>query len=95
MISLPLRYDAKVFSIEEYRDELHGILIAYEMRTIIESEQPSIREESFKASKKTRKKKYQIMNGMKKKKKKLYEISREEHGNIKVSYHLNVSIVIE
>jgi hypothetical protein len=38
--SLPLRYDAKVSTIEENRyltkmtmDELHGSLIAYEMRT--------------------------------------------------------------
>jgi len=38
--SLPLRYDAKVSTIEETRDltkmtmgELHGSLIAYEMRT--------------------------------------------------------------
>jgi hypothetical protein len=37
--SLPLRFDAKVFVIEEMKDldkliinELHGILMAYEMR---------------------------------------------------------------
>ena len=40
MRSLPLRYDAKVYSIEESRylskmtmDELHGILTTYTMRT--------------------------------------------------------------
>jgi hypothetical protein len=43
--SLPLKYDAKVFAIEETRDltkmtmdELHGSLIAYEMRTRTESD---------------------------------------------------------
>ena len=61
--SLPLRYDAKVSTIEESRDlttltmdELHGILIAYEMRTKIENEQPTTREEAFKATKKIRNK---------------------------------------
>ena len=44
--SLPLRYDAKVSSIEEYRDltkitmdEVHGTLTTYEMRTNIEDGQ--------------------------------------------------------
>jgi hypothetical protein len=44
--SLPLRFDAKVFAIEEMKDidssimdELHGILMAYEM--MIEKENPS------------------------------------------------------
>ena len=37
-------------------DELHGILIAYEMRTNIENEQPKTKEVAFKASKKTRNK---------------------------------------
>jgi hypothetical protein len=36
-------------------DELHGIFIAYEMRT--EREYPSKKEASFKASKRTKKKK--------------------------------------
>ena len=55
--SLSLRYDAKVSSIEESRDltklkmdKLHGILMAYEMRTNIENEQPTTRETTFKAS---------------------------------------------
>ena len=61
--SLSLKYDAKVSAIEESRDltkltmeELHGILIAYEMRTKKEDEQQTRREETFKASKKTRNK---------------------------------------
>jgi hypothetical protein len=60
--SLSLRYDAKVFAIESRdltkltMDELHGILIAYEMRTKIEDEQPTRREATFKASNKTRNK---------------------------------------
>jgi hypothetical protein len=44
--SLPMRYDAKVSSIEENRDltkmtmdEIHGYLIAYEMRTCTKNEQ--------------------------------------------------------
>ena len=52
--SLPLRFDAKVFSLEEKKhldeltmDQLHGILMAYEMK--IEKENPSRKEESFKA----------------------------------------------
>ena len=59
--SLPMRFDSKVSSLEERKDldkismdELHGILIAYEMR--IEQENPSINEETFKASKKKKKK---------------------------------------
>ena len=55
--SLPLRYDAKVSTIEESRDltkltmdELNGILTTYEMRTEMEDEQPTRREETFKAS---------------------------------------------
>ena len=57
--SLPLRFDAKVSSIEEMKDldsltmdELHGILVAYEMR--IDKENTSKKETSFKASKKTK-----------------------------------------
>jgi hypothetical protein len=40
LISLPMRYDAKVFTLEDREefdkltmDELHGIITAYEMRT--------------------------------------------------------------
>jgi hypothetical protein len=58
--SLLLKYDAKVSVIEETRDltkmtmdELHGILMAYEMRTGIESDQPN-NEAAFKAIKKTK-----------------------------------------
>jgi len=54
--SLSLRFDAKVSTIVNMRDldklskdELHGILTAYEMRTI---DQPSKREASFKVSRK-------------------------------------------
>ena len=57
--SLPLRYDANISSIEDREhldklamDELHGILIAYEM--IIDQERPSRREVSFKSSKRTK-----------------------------------------
>jgi hypothetical protein len=58
--SLLLKYDAKVSAIEETRDltkntmdELHGSLIAYEMRRGIESDQPN-NEASFKSIKKTK-----------------------------------------
>jgi hypothetical protein len=58
--SLLLNYDAKVSAIEETRDltkmtmdELHGSLIAYEMRTITVSDQPN-NEVAFKAIKKTK-----------------------------------------
>jgi hypothetical protein len=54
---LLLKYDAKVFTIEETRDltkmtmdELNGSLIAYEMRTGIESDQPN-NEAAFKSIK--------------------------------------------
>jgi hypothetical protein len=60
--SLLLKYYAKVFAIEETRDlteltmdELHGSLIAYEMRTGTESDQLK-NEASFKAIKKTKNK---------------------------------------
>ena len=60
LISLLLKYDAKVSSIEETRDltkmtmdELHGILMAYEMRTSTESDQTN-NEATFKAIKKTK-----------------------------------------
>jgi hypothetical protein len=55
-----LKYDAKVSAIEETRDltkmtmdELHGSLIAYEMRTSTESHQPN-NEAAFKAINKTK-----------------------------------------
>jgi hypothetical protein len=50
--SLPMRFDPKISALEERQDmatlnmdELHGILIAYEMRT--EQENPSRRESNF------------------------------------------------
>jgi hypothetical protein len=58
--SLLLKYDAKVSAIEENRDltkmtmdELHGTLMAYEMRTGTESDQTN-NEAAFKAIKKTK-----------------------------------------
>jgi hypothetical protein len=58
--SLLLKYDAKVSAIEETRDltkmtmdELHGSLMAYEMRTGTESDQTN-NEATFKAIKKTK-----------------------------------------
>ena len=55
--SLRMRFDSKISAIEERTDldtmtvdELHGTLIAYEMRT--EQEDPSGKEEAFKASNK-------------------------------------------
>jgi hypothetical protein len=54
------KYDPKVSTIEETRDltkmtmdELHGTLMAYEMRTSIESDQTN-NESAFKAIKKTK-----------------------------------------
>jgi hypothetical protein len=59
--SLPMRFDPKISSLEKIADlgtlsmdELHGIFIAYEMRT--EHENRVTKEETFKASKKTKKK---------------------------------------
>jgi hypothetical protein len=59
--SLPVRFDPKISSLEEIiglatleMDELHGILITYEMRT--SSENSSRKEEAFKATKKDKKK---------------------------------------
>jgi hypothetical protein len=56
---LPLRFDAKVFVIEKLKDlkkltthELHEILTTSEMS--IEKENPTRKEETFKASKKTK-----------------------------------------
>ena len=64
--SLPLRYDAKVSTIEENRDmtkmtmdELHGALTTYEMRTNKKIGQPN-REASFKSMKKTRNKEEKV-----------------------------------
>jgi hypothetical protein len=55
--SLLLKYDAKVFAIEETRDltkmTVDGYLIAYEMRTGTESDQPN-NEAAFKAINKTK-----------------------------------------
>ena len=55
-----MRFDSKVSPLEERKDldkpsmdELHGILIAYEMRT--EQEKPSRKEATFKVSKKIKK----------------------------------------
>jgi hypothetical protein len=59
--SLPMRYDPNISSLEERADldtlsmdELHGILIAYKMRT--EQDNPVMKEATFKASKKIKKK---------------------------------------
>jgi hypothetical protein len=65
LISLPLRYDANVSTIEETRDltkmtmdELHGILVAYEMRTYIENghqtEKQLLKPQKKQGTKKTR-----------------------------------------
>jgi hypothetical protein len=62
--TLPSRFDPKISSIEEMKDldsltmdELHGILTAYEMRTV--QENPSKHEATFKASKGTSSKGHQ------------------------------------
>jgi len=56
--SLPLRFDAKVFTIEEMKDlekltmdDLHGVLNANEMR---KKKKPTQMEATFKVSKKTK-----------------------------------------
>jgi hypothetical protein len=61
LISLPMRFDPKISALEERSDlnsismdKLHGIFTAYEMRT--EHENPYIKEESFKESKKSKEK---------------------------------------
>jgi hypothetical protein len=63
LISLPMRQDVKVSTLEDREDleiltmdEFHRILIAYEMR--IGQEKSSKRETTFKASKTTRNHKY-------------------------------------
>jgi hypothetical protein len=65
--SLPMRFDPKISTLEERiymdsirMDELHGIFMAYEMRT--EQENLVTKEESFKASKKSKKKGKQEVN---------------------------------
>jgi hypothetical protein len=65
--SLPLRFDAKVYAIEEIKDldkltmdELQGILTTYEMST--EKEKPSKREVAFKSSKKMKNKENKSSN---------------------------------
>jgi hypothetical protein len=62
--SLPMRFDPKISSLEErsglnsvIMDELHGIFTTYEMRT--EQENPDVKEETFKASKRSKKKEKQ------------------------------------
>ena len=61
LISLPMRFDPKISTLEERADldsismdELHGIFTAYEMRT--EHENPNIKEGYFKGSKSSNKK---------------------------------------
>ena len=56
--SLPMRFNPKISAVEEISDlnsiimdRLHGIFIAYEMRT--EHENPDVKEETFKASKRS------------------------------------------
>jgi hypothetical protein len=56
-----MRFDLKISTIEEREDldsirmnELHGIFTTYEMRT--EKKNPDIKEEAFKASKRSKKK---------------------------------------
>jgi hypothetical protein len=57
--SLPMRFNPKISAIEEISDlnsismdELHGIFTSYEMRT--EHENPDVKEEAFKASKRSK-----------------------------------------
>jgi hypothetical protein len=61
LISLPMRFDPKISTLEERSDlnsismeELHGTFTTYEMRT--EQENPDIKEATFKASKKSKQK---------------------------------------
>jgi hypothetical protein len=60
--SLPMRFNTKISTLEERSnlnsismDELHGIFITYEMRT--EQENPNVKEEAFKESKRSKQKK--------------------------------------
>jgi hypothetical protein len=59
--SLHMRFDPKISTLEQREyiesismDELHGIFTTYEMRT--EQENPDIKETTFKASKRSKKK---------------------------------------
>jgi hypothetical protein len=60
--SLPMRFNPKISALEEISDlnsismdELHGIFIAYEMRT--QQENPDVKEVAFKESKRSKQKK--------------------------------------
>jgi hypothetical protein len=60
--SLPMRFNPKISTLEErsylnsiMMDELHGIFTTYEMRN--EQENPDVKEEAFKSSKRSKKKK--------------------------------------
>jgi hypothetical protein len=60
--SLPMRFNTKMSTLEERSDlnsismdKLHGIFTAYEMKT--EQENPDVKEATFKASKRSKKKK--------------------------------------
>jgi hypothetical protein len=60
--SLPMRFNPKISTLEERSDlnsismeEMHGIFIAYEMRT--KQENPDVKEATFKASKRLKQKK--------------------------------------
>jgi hypothetical protein len=60
--SLPMRFNPNISALEEISDlnsismdELHGIFIAYEMRT--EQKNPDVKEAAFKASKRSKQKK--------------------------------------
>jgi hypothetical protein len=62
LIFLPMIFDPNILALEEREDlsmismgELHGIFTTYEMRTV--QENPSMEEETFKASRRTKKKK--------------------------------------
>jgi hypothetical protein len=65
--SLPMRFNPKISTLKERSnldsismDELHGIFIAYEMRT--EKENPYVKKVAFKASKRLKKKKKEQKN---------------------------------
>jgi hypothetical protein len=64
LISLPMRFDPKISTLEERSDlnsismdELHGIFTTYEMKT--EQENPDVKEAAFKASKRSKQKEKQ------------------------------------
>lgn len=65
LISLPMRFDSKFLALEARKDldklrmdELHGILIVYEMR--MEQENPSRKEATFKVSKRKKEEKPEV-----------------------------------